>query len=174
MIIISETSIEKAFDSLNQLEEKPETVQDFINKFQEKQPALLGYAMTIGTLFEDQDMSEDFLFYTIGLWKSFETETGTPVQKVEEQKLEEIHIQMHEMLETLDEDESMDALPFISKPSQPFLTDLVIGDLSGMAEAIEAENEEEIGKATVMMMNLLIVVEVLHQTLNKNNIILLS
>lgn len=163
MIIVSEKSIDKA---LEKIEEMPEdAIQDYIEGAAKLQPHIISYAMAAGNDLK-LEYAEEILYYTLIIWESFRAEAGN-LPEIPENIIianEENYIKNFETLEHA-EDYETSMLELMNTTSQPALLSFLVDNL-----IVDEENEtdEEIASEDgTMFSTLQILIESFNQKINK-------
>ncbi len=74
MIIVTSDDIEKGFGKVASLEE--DKANDYMEEFASKQPYILAYALSASEQMEKQDLVENIIWFTCGIWESFLLKTS--------------------------------------------------------------------------------------------------
>lgn len=99
MIVVSDESIDKALEELNQLKE--EDANNLMERLSQEQPVMVAYIAAMAENFEDQEIQDLFLYYFLAIWKAFTIETGNMPQ-VSEAQMEEADAKNNELLDAME------------------------------------------------------------------------
>lgn len=141
MIVVSEKSIDKAFEIVNNLED--EKVQSFIDKASQEQPNIIGFALASGQDLSPE-FSEDLLYYTLIIWQAFKAETGK-LPEVTEEILEEKIEAYYSKLEEIEASQDIEAaaLEEINSNSQFAIMSFIVTQIMDEKEEKNSENISE-------------------------------
>ncbi|HBX51067.1 MAG: hypothetical protein A2275_13995 [Bacteroidetes bacterium RIFOXYA12_FULL_35_11] len=141
MIVVSEKSIDKAFDIINDLND--DEVQNYIDNSAKEQPNIIGFAMASGQDLSP-DLSEDLLYYTLIIWEAFKAEAGK-IPQISEDLLEEKIEAYYSKLEEIEASQDMEAaaLEEINSNNQPALMSFIVTQIMDERDEEEEKNLSE-------------------------------
>lgn len=162
MIIVSEKSIDKAIEKIEEIPE--ESIQDYIDSAAKLQPNVITYAMAAGNDLK-LEYAEDILYYTLVIWEAFSEEAGN-ISEVAENIIianEENYIKNLETLEHADDFEG-GMLDMMNTTTQPALLSFLVNNL--IVDEDNESDEEIASEDGTIFSTLQIIIESFNQTVN--------
>ena len=166
MIVVSDESIDAAFEIFNQTSE--EELQQLFERFSNEQPLILGYIFAMSAELDVENYKDVLLQISLIIWQSFLLEaksipeiTSDIIYGIEAKKMD----RLDGLLETEDEN-SISQENILALAPQPNLLEFISGQID------DVEEEEEIDDATQLMLFTIleVIIECFDEVINRRNL----
>lgn len=164
MILVSESSIEKAINKIDSIPD--ESIQDYIDKIASEQADLISYAINTGNELK-LESSENLLYYTFVVLEAFRCDNCV-MPEVTNEFIVRTEKDFISNLERMEQSESYEdgMLEVLNTSSQPALLSFIANELLDDSETEDA-SEEEIAEHGTLFSALQIIIEATNSAINK-------
>ncbi len=166
MIVVSDESIDAAFEIFNQTSE--EELQQLFERFSNEQPLILGYIFAMSAELDVENYKDVLLQISLIIWQSFLLEaksipeiTSDIIYGIEAKKMD----RLDGLLEAEDEN-SISQENILAQAPQPNLLEFISGQID------DVEEEEDIDDATQLMLFTIleVIIECFDEVINRRNL----